>query len=120
VQPIDAVMTRSPRPTVTAVVTAYNHERFVAAAIHSALRQDYPAELLEVVVVNDGSTDGTGRVLDARFGSEPRVRIVHQENRGFAGAMNRALGEARGELIALLDGDDTWPLDKLARQVAVL
>jgi hypothetical protein len=111
---------RSPRPTVTAVVTAYNHERFVADAIDSALRQDYPAELLDVVVVNDGSTDGTGRVLDARFGSNPRVRIVHQENRGFVGAMNRALGEVTGELTAILDGDDTWPLDKLARQVAVL
>ncbi|HEX2084849.1 MAG TPA: glycosyltransferase, partial [Solirubrobacteraceae bacterium] len=113
-------MTRCPRPTVTAVVTAYNHERFVADAIDSALGQDYPAELLDVVVVNDGSTDGTGRVLDARFGSNPRVRIVHQENRGFVGAMNRALGEATRELIALLDGDDMWPLDKLARQVAVL
>ena len=48
------------------------------------------------------------------------MRLIHQENRGFVGAMNRALGEVRGDLVALLDGDDTWPLDKLARQVPVL
>jgi hypothetical protein len=110
----------APQPHVTCVVTAHNHERFVAEAVASALRQDYPSDRLDVVVVNDGSTDATARVLDDRFGDNPRVRIIHQENRGFVGAMNRALGEARGELVAILDGDDMWPLDKLSRQVPVL
>ncbi len=106
--------------SVTCVVTAYNHERFVAEAVDSALSQDYPAELLDVVVVNDGSTDGTRAALDARFGDEPRVTLIHQDNQGFVPAMNRAIGAATGELIAILDGDDTWPADKLRRQVAVL
>jgi glycosyltransferase involved in cell wall biosynthesis len=107
-------------PSVTVVVTAYNHERFVAEAIDSALRQDYPAELVDVVVVNDGSADGTRAVLDARYGAEPRVRLIHQENRGFVGAVNRGLEEVRGELVALLDADDTWPLDRLRRLANVL
>jgi Glycosyl transferase family 2 len=108
------------RTPVTCVVTAYNHERFVAEAVDSALHQDYPPELLDVVVVNDGSTDGTRAVLDARFGDEPRVTLIHQDNQGFVAAMNRAIGAATGELIAILDGDDTWPADKLRRQVAIL
>ena len=107
-------------PTVTCVVTAFNHERFVPEAIDSALDQSYPPELLDVVVVDDGSTDGTGRLLDERFAEHHRVTVIHQDNRGFVGAMNRALGEARGELVAILDGDDVWPLDKLSRQVPVL
>ena len=106
--------------SVTCVVTAYNHERFVVAAVDSALAQDYPAALLDVVVVNDGSTDGTRAVLDARFGHDTRVTLIHQDNQGFVAAMNRAIGAATGELIAILDGDDTWPVDKLRRQVAIL
>jgi hypothetical protein len=106
--------------SVTCVVTAYNHERFVAEAVDSALGQDYPPELLDVVVVNDGSTDGTRALLDARFASEPRVTLIHQDNEGFVRAMNRAIGAATGELIAILDGDDMWPADKLRRQVALL
>jgi Glycosyl transferase family 2 len=106
--------------SVTCVVTAYNHEHFVAESVDSALSQDYPAELLDVVVVNDGSTDGTRAVLDERFGDAPRVTLIHQDNQGFVAAINRAIGAATGELIAILDGDDTWPADKLRRQVAVL
>ena len=107
-------------PSVTVVVTAYNHERFVVEAVDSALAQSYPAELVDVVVVNDGSADGTRRVLDDRFAGHPRVRLVHQENRGFVGAVNRGLEEVRGELVALLDADDTWPLDRLDRLATVL
>lgn len=107
-------------PSVTCVVTAYNHARFVREAVESALAQDYPPELVDVVVVDDGSTDGTRELLDARFGAEPRVRLIHQANRGFVAAMNRALGEATGELIAILDGDDAWPAYKLREQARVL
>ncbi len=107
-------------PSVTCVITAHNHADFIAAAVRSALAQDYPADLLDVVVVNDGSTDGTDAVLDRAFGAEPRVTLIHQENRGFVGAMNRALLAATGELIGILDGDDTWPADRIARQAAVM
>jgi glycosyltransferase involved in cell wall biosynthesis len=104
-------------PHVTAAITAYNRERFIGEAVDSALAQDY-AGRLDVVVVDDGSTDGTARELGAREGE--RVRVVRQPNGGYVAASNRAVAEAGGELLALLDGDDAWPADKIRRQVAAL
>jgi hypothetical protein len=109
-----------PMSTVTCVITAHDHRAFVVEAVASALAQDYPAALLDVVVLDDGSQDGTGELLDRTFGSDPRVTVLRQENQGFVAAMNRALGAARGELIGILDGDDTWPPDRIRRQVALL
>jgi glycosyltransferase involved in cell wall biosynthesis len=105
-------------PRVTALVTAYNCERFIGEALDSALGQDYPPELLDVVVVDDGSTDGSAREIARRAG--PRLRVVHQDNAGYVGASMRAVREGTGELFALLDADDVWPADKLRRQVAAL
>jgi hypothetical protein len=105
-------------PLVSCLVTAYNYERFLERAVESALAQDYPA--LEVVVVDDGSTDGTGAVADALAARDPRVRVVHQENQGWTAAFNRAISEARGELYAILDADDTWLPGKLRTQVELL
>jgi glycosyltransferase involved in cell wall biosynthesis len=106
-------MTRLPH--VTALITAYNRERFIGAAVDSALAQDYEGEL-DVVVIDDGSTDGTADELRAR----PQVRVVHQENRGYVGASNRAFAEGTGELFALLDADDAWPREKIRLQVEAL
>ena len=108
-------------PTVSALVPAFNAEAFVEEAVRSALDQDYPADRLRVVVVDDGSTDGTAAVVQ-RLADEAggRVRLVRQDNRGLVGAVNRAAAEADGELLALLDADDAWPADKIRRQVAVL
>lgn len=100
-------------PLVTAVVTAYNLERYIAEAIESALGQTYTP--LEVVVVDDGSTDRTPEVC-AAFGS--RIRYVRQANRGASEARNTGLRHARGELIAFLDGDDIWERDHVATAVA--
>jgi hypothetical protein len=103
-------------PLVSCLVTAFGYERFLAAAVESALAQDYPA--LEVVIVNDGSTDGTGAVADALAARHPgRVRVVHQANGGWTNAFNRAISEAHGELYAILDADDTWLPGKLRAQV---
>ncbi|MFL5832273.1 MAG: glycosyltransferase [Solirubrobacteraceae bacterium] len=107
-------------PTVTCVITAHNHEEFIVEAVSSALEQTYPAELLDVVVVNDGSRDGTADKLARNFADEPRVRLIDQENRGFVAAMNAALAAATGELIGILDGDDCWPPDRIARQVELM
>ena len=108
-------------PTVTALVTVHNYERFVAEAIKSALAQDYPPELLDVVVVDDGSSDSSAAVADACAAeSGGRVRVVSQANRGNAGAINRAIAEAGGEMLAMLDADDAWPADKIRRQVEVM
>src|SRR5271168_1924498 len=92
-------------PRITALIGAYNHERFIAEAIESVLSQDFPAAEMEILVVDDGSTDGTPQIA-GRYGA--RVRCIGKENGGQASVFNRGFAEARGEIIALLDGDDVW------------
>ncbi|GAC1322445.1 MAG: hypothetical protein NVSMB25_17600 [Thermoleophilaceae bacterium] len=101
-------------PLVSCIVAAYNYERYVEAALRSALDQDYPEESLEIVVIDDGSTDATADIVKSlEAESDGRVRYVHQENGGLCGATTRGLHEARGELITLLDADDEWPRDRV-------
>ncbi len=90
-------------PLVSVVVTAFNLKRYVSQSIESILVQPYST--IEVIVVDDGSTDGTAEVLD-QFQSEPRVRVIRQENGGSAVARNAGARLARGEFLAFLDGDD--------------
>lgn len=108
-------------PTVTALVCVLDGEAFLEEALESALGQSYPVELLDVLVIDDGSTDGSAAVAErvaARH--HGRVTVVRQGNAGNAGATSRGILEARGDLIALLDADDAWPVDKIARQVEVM
>jgi hypothetical protein len=108
-------------PFVSALMAAYNAEPFVAEAIESALEQDWPADRLEVVVVDDGSTDGTAAVVASYVERYPgRVRLIRQANGGPCAAVNTALAAAQGEWLALLDADDAWPRDKLRVQGDVL
>jgi glycosyltransferase involved in cell wall biosynthesis len=100
---------------VSVILPVYNGERFVAEALDSALRQTYGH--LEVVVVDDGSVDGTRELIATRAASDSRVRIITQANQGLAAARNRGLQHASGELIAPLDADDVWEPTKLERQV---
>src|SRR5437763_1983115 len=72
---------------------------------------------LEVIVVDDGSTDETGSIIGTAYAREPRVRYLRQANRGVAGARNAGLELARGEFIALLDSDDLWMPWKIELQV---
>jgi len=106
-------------PRVSVIVPVYNRPAFVGEAIGSALAQECPGGL-EVVAVDDGSTDETPRVLADLAAADARVRVIRQENAGPAHARNRAMREARGELLALLDSDDAWLPGKLAAQVALL
>lgn len=103
-----------PEPgVVSCIVPVFQGERFVAEAVRSILGQSWTA--LDVIVVDDGSTDGTAEVL-AGFGD--RLRVLRQENRGPAAARNRGLEESRGEFVAFLDADDVWVDDKLEAQLA--
>jgi glycosyltransferase involved in cell wall biosynthesis len=108
-------------PLVSALMAAYNAEPFIAEALDSALAQDWPADRLEIVVVDDGSTDGTAAVVEGYVRRHPgRVRLIRQANGGPCAATNTALAAARGEWLALLDADDAWPREKLRVQGAVL
>lgn len=90
----------------------------MAQALGSALAQDSPAELLEIVVIDDGSTVSTGNIVKEIAEANPgRVRIMHQDNAGYIAATTRGLAECGGELIALLDADDAWQPDTTRRQV---
>jgi len=90
------------------VIPVYNGERTVGRAIQSVLEQSHPA--LEVIVVNDGSTDGTGDVLSA-FGD--RIRVLNMPNRGVSAARNTGVESARGDWLAFLDADDWYFPDRL-------
>ena len=90
-------------PLFTVLITTYNRASFVVQAIDSALRQTFTD--FEIVVVDDGSTDGTADRL-AQFGD--RIRLVRQPNRGVGNAYNSGIREARGEYVAFLDSDDLW------------
>ncbi|HUK54577.1 MAG TPA: glycosyltransferase [Candidatus Binatia bacterium] len=91
------------RPLVTVAIPAHNEEAAIEATVRSALASEYAP--LEVVVVNDGSSDATAGILDRCFSADPRVRIHHQVNRGKPAALNQALAMAAGEIIVTIDAD---------------
>jgi len=105
----------SAEPLVSVVVAAYNAARYIGDTCRSVLNQTYRS--LELIVVDDGSTDATGNIVDALVASDPRVRLIRQRNLGVAAARNRALAAASGEFIAPLDADDLWDPTKIERQV---
>lgn len=105
-------------PAVSVIMPAYNVERYVEEALRSALTQTFPD--LEVLVVDDGSTDRTADVVRPIAAVDSRVRLIQQENRGLAGARNTALRAARAPLLALLDSDDVWLPEFLEQQVTIL
>jgi hypothetical protein len=97
-------------PHITALLNTYNHGPFIEEAVESALRQDLPGADFEVIVVDDGSTDDTAERV-RRFGG--RVRYFHKPNGGQSSAVNFGFAQARGDIVALLDGDDVWLPGKL-------
>jgi glycosyltransferase involved in cell wall biosynthesis len=103
-------------PTVSVVIPTYERAGKVQGAIRSVLAQTFSG--LEVIVVDDGSSDGTGPVLEETFGD--RIRYYFQNNQGVSVARNRGIAEARGEWIAFLDSDDLWEKDKLEWQFKAL
>src|SRR3954447_25406386 len=105
------LVTAAEGPTISVVVPAYNEERYIAEALDAVLAQTRSP--LEVIVVDDGSTDGTHEVV-AGYGDT--VRLIEQENRGCPGAFDTGFREARGEFVALCPADDVWEPHKLQWQ----
>ncbi len=106
-------MENGPSPTVSIIVPTYNRGWIIKEAIESILAQDF--DDYELIVIDDGSSDDTPDQLRT-YGD--RIRFFQQVNRGVSSARNAGIREARGELIALLDSDDTWLPEKLEAQVA--
>ena len=100
---------------ISAVIPAYNAAQFVGEAIASCLHQTVPP--VEIIVVDDGSTDETAEIA-ASFGS--LVRVVSQLNAGEGAARNRGISESAGEWVAFLDADDLWEPTKLEQQLSAV
>jgi glycosyltransferase involved in cell wall biosynthesis len=105
------------KPRVSVLIDTHNHERYVEQAIVSVLEQDFPAGDMEVVVVDDGSTDRTPEIV-RKFG--PQVRLLTKKNGGQASAFNLAIPELRGEIVSFLDGDDWFAPGKLSAVMSAL
>src|SRR6202521_4792035 len=105
------------KPCVSVLIDTYNHERFIEQAITSVLDQDMSVADVEIIVLDDGSTDRTPEIV-RKF--EPRVRLLRKPNGGQASAFNFALPQMQGETIAMLDGDDWWAKQKLRRALETL
>jgi len=101
---------------VSVITPTYNHEKYIRACLDSLLRQTY--ENWEQIIIDDGSTDQTAEMI--RWYKDSRIKYVFQENRGIealAHTYNRALSLSKGSLVAILEGDDTWPADKLRKMI---
>jgi len=102
-------------PAISVVIPCFNARAYIAAAIRSVQAQDWPD--LEIIVVDDGSSDRSAELVMEMF---PAVRLVRQTNSGVAAARNHGISEANGEWIAFLDADDFWLPGKLRAQMALL
>jgi len=100
------------------VIPAFNNAATLGETVHSASEQTWRS--IEIIVVDDGSTDRTPEIVAAHMLVDPRVRLIRQRNGGVAAARNRGVAESTGDFIALLDADDLWRPTKIARQMQVM
>ncbi len=103
------------RPKVTVIIPCFNEEKVIESSVKRILESTYP--YLDVIVADDGSKDATSAIVAARYGDNPRVRLMTMENGGKAKALNRALGEAHGEIIVALDADTQFEKETITRLV---
>ena len=106
------------RPRVSVIIPVYNGARYLGEAVASVRAQREVTDW-EIVIVDDGSTDGTSDVIDRCRSEEPRVRLLPQSHRGIAPSRNAGVSAARGDFLAFLDADDLWEPAKLHRQLAL-
>jgi len=104
-------------PLVSVIVPAWNSEGTLRETLKSVAEQTY--RNIEILIVEDGSTDSTGEVADAFCQTEPRARVIRKANGGLSSARNRGIAEAKGEWVAPIDADDLWHPTKIEKQMAV-
>lgn len=103
-------------PLISVVIPAYNHEKFIGAAIESVLQQS--VDDLELIIVDDGSTDNTAGVIKSY--TDPRISYYHQENQDAFNTINRGVGLAQGKYIAILNSDDVYTTDRFEKILAYI
>jgi glycosyltransferase involved in cell wall biosynthesis len=103
---------------ISVIVPMYNAERHIAMTLASALTQTHRD--IEVIVIDDGSSDESAAIVETIAAEDGRIRLIHQPNRGVAHARNLGISQARGQFIAPLDADDLWHPEKLERQLAAM
>lgn len=89
---------------ISIIVAAYNIKAYLPRCLDSLIGQSY--QKLEIIVVDDGSEDDTGKICDRYAEKDPRIKVIHQENQGLSGARNTGLSIATGDYIGYVDGDD--------------
>lgn len=94
------------RPKITVIIPAYNIENLITRCVESVVKQTYPEELIQILVVDDGSTDDTGRIIDELAEKYSNVTALHEPNGGSSRARNYALSKAEGDYIGFVDSDD--------------
>ena len=105
-------------PRISVAMSVYNNAPYLALAIESILAQTFGD--FEFLIVNDGSTDGSGEIIDRYARDDARIRPLHQENRGLIASLNRMLEESRAPIIARMDGDDIALPTRFERQISYL
>lgn len=101
---------------ISVVIPLYNKKELIANTVQSVLKQTFTD--FEIVIVDDGSTDGSMNEVMAIH--DPRIRLIRQENSGVAAARNRGISESRGEFVAFIDADDRWSPDYLSTQMSLI
>lgn len=101
---------------ISVIVPAYNVEEYIIDCVESICNQSY--KNLEIIIIDDGSTDATGEICDAF--DDSRIKVIHQKNQGFSGARNTGILEARGEYLAFVDSDDYIKPDMLEKLVSIM
>lgn len=103
---------------ISVIIPSFNRSERLEKAINSVLQQSH--ECMELIVVDDGSTDGTAQLVEQISNTDPRVRYFYQDNQGVSAARNFGLSKVKGDWIAFLDSDDEWLPEKLSQQVQLL
>ena len=105
-------------PLISVIMPVYNPGRYLSGALESLLNQTY--RNIEVIAINDGSTDNSLSVLERYQKQDNRLRVINQENQGLQRTLNRALGLVKGDFIARMDSDDICDVTRLERQIDYL
>ena len=105
-------------PAISVAMSVYNGAPYLGLAIESILAQTFTD--FEFLILNDGSTDGSAAIIDAYAAQDSRIRAIHRENKGLIISLNQLLDEARGAIVARMDGDDIATSDRFAKQMAFL